>query len=243
MSTSTPCRNNYIVIFNVKLSNIIKSSSEIAASASRNIRIAREVYISRGWQNQLMFTGSPFFLWLILLLTAMLPRDVPDVSNILHTKRGRKRPRPADQEHSLAPNAGSTNAGQGLSSSDSQDPVDQRLPSSSTPVTIPSTPSAVVIQGPSITTTAISGLGTMEHEEFSPTGSIVPLISETPATHQSDRGQETTTNVLNYFTTALWNQPAHQEVVGLFNPREHHETENEEGKFLINSIAAPSGST
>lgn len=151
----------------------------------------------------------------------MPPRDVPDVSVIMHTKRDRRRPRPADEERSLAPNAGSTNAEHGRHSSASQEPVGRSLPSSPIPGINPPTPFAGVIQEPAVNGTEIPGLGTMERGGLSPTASIASLVSETPATPEMYHRQETTQGGQS------------------MNPREEGAAGNEQGKFAMNSIASP----
>lgn len=170
----------------------------------------------------------------------MAPRDIPDISCIIYTKRNSKKPRLADEERSLAPNASSTNGEREMRSSASQDIVDQRPPSSPIPATNARAPSAAVVEEPSIATTAISGLIIMEHGELPPSASMAPLVSDTAAAPLSDHGGENTTNVLDYFRTTFQVQPTHQEDVGTFNPREEDETENEDGKLSVNPITARS---
>lgn len=168
----------------------------------------------------------------------MPPRDVPDISCIIHTKRNSKRLRLADEEHSLAPNAGSMNGDRGMRPSASQDLVAQRPPSSPTPATNACTPCATVVAEPSIAPTAISELIAMEREELAPAASMATLVSDTAAAPRSDHGQEISTNVLNYFMTIFRGQPTHQQEAGTFNPCEEGEMENEEGKFSVNPTTA-----
>lgn len=170
----------------------------------------------------------------------MPPRDIPDPSVILLTKRSRNKPRAADEEHSLAPTSSKTNGERAMRSSASQEPVDQRPSSASTPATDPCTSSAEGMDEPSMSTTAIPGQASTEHGEPSPAASIVQLDPEPTAVIRSDHGQENRTNVVNYFTAILRTDPPRQEDDGTFNLREEGEAENEEGKCILNSITNPS---
>lgn len=172
----------------------------------------------------------PVFASLILDLTAMARHDIPDPSCILLTKRSRQKPRAADEEHSLAPNSSNTNGERAMRSSASQEPVDQRPPSSSTPATGRCTPSAAGIDVPSMSTTAIPVEVSTEHGELSPAASIMQLDPEPTAVVRSDHGQETRINVFNYLAAR-----SRTEQDAALNPREEGKAEHEEGKLIGNS--------